>query len=217
MADNIGYTPGSGATIALDDISGVLHQRVKVEYGSDGTATEVDATNRLPVVSAGITNVITGSITRPADTTVYAAGDEISSSTSSPTIMSFSGCARANGGSGVVVSVTLIDSANQTTKPQLELWLFDTTSTPTNDNSAFAPSDSVANTLVGIIPLSLLYVGDSASGASGNSAWIGALAAPIPYVCGGSSTSLFGRLVVRNAYTPVSAEVFTVRLGLQQD
>lgn len=42
MADNTGYTPGTGATIAADDVGGVLHQRVKLSVGSDGTAADAD-------------------------------------------------------------------------------------------------------------------------------------------------------------------------------
>ena len=49
MSDNIGYTPGSGATIAADNIGGVLHQRVKLTSGADGTAVDVSAANPLPV------------------------------------------------------------------------------------------------------------------------------------------------------------------------
>ena len=49
MADNIAVTPGTGATIAADDIGGVLVQRVKATWGVDGTATDVSAANPLPV------------------------------------------------------------------------------------------------------------------------------------------------------------------------
>lgn len=51
MADNVGYTPGTGATIAADDIAGVLHQRVKLSLGADGTAVDApgDGTNGLLV------------------------------------------------------------------------------------------------------------------------------------------------------------------------
>ena len=49
MADNVGYTPGSGATIAADDISGVLYQRIKPVVGEDGTAIDVSSTNPMPV------------------------------------------------------------------------------------------------------------------------------------------------------------------------
>ena len=43
MADNVAITAGSGTTIAADDISGVLHQRVKVSVGADGSATDMTA------------------------------------------------------------------------------------------------------------------------------------------------------------------------------
>jgi hypothetical protein len=49
MADNVGYTPGSGAVIAADDIGGVLHQRVKIGVGADNTAVDVSDVNPMPV------------------------------------------------------------------------------------------------------------------------------------------------------------------------
>lgn len=53
MADNVGYTPGAGATIAADDIGGVLYQRVKPVTGADGTAVDVSDANPLPVGAVG--------------------------------------------------------------------------------------------------------------------------------------------------------------------
>jgi hypothetical protein len=53
MADNVGYTPGTGATIAADEIGGVLHQRVKVGVGADGQATDVSESNPMPTVVYG--------------------------------------------------------------------------------------------------------------------------------------------------------------------
>lgn len=54
MADNVGYTPGSGATVAADEIGGVLYQRVKITHGADGIAHETSNGNPLPVdVTAG--------------------------------------------------------------------------------------------------------------------------------------------------------------------
>lgn len=64
MADNVGYTPGSGATIAADDISGVLYQRVKIGVGADGSATDVSSSNPMPVSgSVGVSD--------PSATTAY--------------------------------------------------------------------------------------------------------------------------------------------------
>jgi hypothetical protein len=53
MADNVGYTPGSGATVAADEIGGVLYQRVKPVTGLDGTAVDVSATNPMPMAAYG--------------------------------------------------------------------------------------------------------------------------------------------------------------------
>lgn len=53
MADNTTLNAGSGGdVIASDDIAGVKHQQVKVEFGADGTATPVSTTNPLPVNNA---------------------------------------------------------------------------------------------------------------------------------------------------------------------
>lgn len=51
MADNVGYTPGSGAQVAADDVGGVLYQRIKPTYGVDGTAIDVSESNPLPTRS----------------------------------------------------------------------------------------------------------------------------------------------------------------------
>ena len=51
MADNVGYTPGSGAIVAADEINGVLYQRIKPTFGGDGVAIDISSTNPLPVVT----------------------------------------------------------------------------------------------------------------------------------------------------------------------
>ncbi len=53
MADNVGYTPGSGATVAADDIGGVLYQRVKISAGADGSATDVSSASPMPIAAYG--------------------------------------------------------------------------------------------------------------------------------------------------------------------
>jgi hypothetical protein len=50
MADNLDVTPGTGATVAADEIAGALHQRVKITVGADGTNDgDVSGANPLPV------------------------------------------------------------------------------------------------------------------------------------------------------------------------
>ena len=40
MADNFLFTPGTGATMAADDVSSVYYPRVKIAAGADGSATD---------------------------------------------------------------------------------------------------------------------------------------------------------------------------------
>ena len=58
MADNVGYTPGSGATVAADDIGGVLYQRVKPVAGVDGVAVDVSDDAPLPVADKHSGNLL---------------------------------------------------------------------------------------------------------------------------------------------------------------
>ena len=54
MTDFVGYTPGVGENVAVDRIGGLLHQRVKLGIGDDGTAVDVSAANPMPAtITAG--------------------------------------------------------------------------------------------------------------------------------------------------------------------
>ena len=59
MADNVNITPGSGATVATDDVAGVHIQKVKIVDGTADSATAIpgDATNGLDV---DVTRMIPG-------------------------------------------------------------------------------------------------------------------------------------------------------------
>jgi hypothetical protein len=73
MADNVGYTPGTGATIAADDLSGVLYQRVKISEGADGSATDVSAANPMPSSVPGAVSATILSLTTAATGSNYTA------------------------------------------------------------------------------------------------------------------------------------------------
>ncbi len=44
---------GGGDLIATNEISGVHHQRVKLQFGADGSATDVDGVRQLLVIWDG--------------------------------------------------------------------------------------------------------------------------------------------------------------------
>lgn len=56
MADNTTYTPGSGITIATDEITSVHYPRTKIGWGVDGTYNDASASNPLPVTTGGLTD-----------------------------------------------------------------------------------------------------------------------------------------------------------------
>ena len=69
MVDNTTLNAGTGGdVIASDDIGGVKHQRVKIEYGVDGAATDVSDTNPLPIDDAGGSITVDGTVSLGAGT-----------------------------------------------------------------------------------------------------------------------------------------------------
>jgi hypothetical protein len=54
MPDNVGYTPGSGATVSADEILGILFQRIKLTLGADGVNDgDVSSSNPMPIAAYG--------------------------------------------------------------------------------------------------------------------------------------------------------------------
>lgn len=78
MADNVELNAGSGgATVAADEIAGVQHQRVKIQYGVDGSATDVSDSNPLPIDDAGGSITVDGTVTANLSATDNAVLDAI--------------------------------------------------------------------------------------------------------------------------------------------
>ncbi len=75
MADNVAVTPGSGATIATDDVAGVQYQKVKLDLGGDGATDPVVGT--LPISAASLP-LPTGAAT---ETTLSAVNNKLPSLT----------------------------------------------------------------------------------------------------------------------------------------
>ena len=159
------------------------------------------------------------SYTRIANTTQYAANDALSDSTHSPSALTFDGVGNTQGGGGYILGVTAITSANQTTLPQLTLYLFDGTAAPTatNDNAEFNLSDVSARNLLGTVLLNSFEAVDETSGTNGNAKCETQPEFPIRYECGAGLTDIYGLVKVENAYTPVSGERIDFRLHPLKD
>lgn len=108
MADNIAVTPGSGASVAADDVGGVLYQRVKPAFGADGSATDVSPTNPLPVTmtdfAAGEYETVAASQTTQAIGATGATGDYLAGLLVIPATTS-PGAVAIKDGSGTAITV----------------------------------------------------------------------------------------------------------------
>ena len=178
-------------------------------------------------------------ITRPGDTTTYAAGDVITDTTTAASVvpLRFPACKRDNG-SGVITGGRIIKSSDTTALSAMRLWIFSATPFAAGsfiaDNAALVLTYASMARFVGIIdfttwvdagsmavcegvasrsvlPFSKQYVGDTNSPGSAESLGVKGLPA-IP-----ASRLLYGILEARAAYVPTNAETFRIWLDVQAD
>lgn len=150
-------------------------------------------------------------ITRPADTTAYAAGDLVANSTTATAVNALQFAFPANDGSvGEIKAVRIHKTGTSATNAAFRLHLFTATPTFTSagDNSA------ISTVVVGAGKGYLGYLDVTAMTALSDGCW--GTGAPdnarlvLPFV--GVGTLLYGFLEARANYTPANAEVFTVAL-----
>lgn len=160
------------------------------------------------------TKVVRASLTRPANATAYTDGDVLAAADDSH--LTFLEAVQPKKLSGSITTARVHSSANQGTKPELELWLFGSDIAEVGDNAPFAPSDAEALNLIGVIDFaeSGWRIGLSGGGAAGNAV---CQSDNIGLTFRAFTQNVYGVLVLRNAYTPVSGEVFTVDLVVTQD
>ncbi len=169
----------------------------------DSAGAEVGTTSApFGVKGGGIT--IDTSVTRPADTTAYAVNDTWSDSTSAPTSGGYTltAACRTSGGVAMLSDMIIFSTAVPATTLQGEIYLFESAGTNVNDNAAFALSDGDMVKIVGKVPFTLV--------AEPSNSWYHAERINLTYTCVGTANLRF-LVKVKNVYTPVSAEVLTVR------
>ncbi len=197
MADNVAVTPGVGATIATDDVSGVQYQRIKLVTAEDGASepigdTDLGASRALWVDPRP--NSIKVIVTPTISTSVYASGDCVGG------LQTITAAARQNGGSGVLQSVVLLDKT-QAQRAAIDLLVFDDTVTSAGDNSPVAFSDADMAKCIGIIRLP-----------NYNDPWPGTplnslaqrLDVGLPFVCASGASVIYVQAVVRATPTYVA-------------
>lgn len=147
---------------------------------------------RVQVPSSGITTA----------TTAYSAGDQVG------TLFTVANAARAAGGTGRLVGITLLDD-NDVIGPY-DVVLFRASVTLAADNAAFAISDAAAASLIAVVPLSGAWD-------LGNNRLAQAHSLSVPYDCSGG-TSLYAALITRAGHTFfAAADDLTLTVHLERD
>lgn len=208
------------------DIGGGVLVPAAVMMASDGTYPkfptalgQAAAGASVPVVESSsvapfsILGTIDGvaTLTRLANTTAYTAGDEVSdvaSSSAHPWV--FANAGLANGGSGRITKVRLQASDPLCVSQIFRLYLFDTAPAMVGDNLAYALLGSEFAIREGFIDIGPM-VTSVGTGVASIDHDVGK-----DYVCAAASTSLYGVLVIQNAYSPLSAGTFRLELTVRR-
>jgi hypothetical protein len=160
---------------------------------------------RIHSIKTLVTKKSAASITRPANTTAYTAGDVLSGADDGHFV--FVDSINPSAKTGEVIGATITLDVSQATPPNIDLVLFSADTADQADNGAVSFTDAEMATVVGVINFNDWFDG-------GNS-MVQVASASIPFQLGGKN--LYGQAVVQNAYTPTSGESFTVTLMVRQD
>lgn len=208
MADNVAITAGSGTSIAADDISSVMYQRIKVVAGADGTATGDVAGRTVDGGSGAALYVDTrAKVVRLSATPTVSTSPAYSLKDAIGGVMTFSNAVRASGGTARIETVQVADKGQQ--MAPLDLVLFDRNpgSGTFTDNAAADPTDTELGYVVAVIPVGSYADFNDNSVAS----------APVGVSVVLNGTDLYGVMVSRGTPTYASTSDVTVTLTILQD
>jgi hypothetical protein len=145
---------------------------------------------------------IDATVTRPADTTAYASGDLVAHSTTAGSVVPLTfALARTTQAGGMIRRIRLRKTGTSVTNASFRLHLYSASPTPANgDNGAWSTDQAAA--YIGSLDVTC----DKAftDGAAGNG--VPTVGSEIIF----TSDTVYGLLEARGAYTPASAEQFTV-------
>lgn len=179
--------------------------RVETKLATGGIGT----TAATPLIAVRLGTMPAASFTRPADTTPYAAGDLVANSVAAGSVapMQFT-VARVAAGSGVIRRPRLRKSGTSIVNASFRLHLYATAPVAANGDNGVWLTSKAADYLGSFDLVVDRAFSDGAASApqTANNGIAFALA---------SGSVVFGLLEATAAYTPISAEAFTVTLEVQ--
>ena len=186
-----------------------------VTQGTQGSSSSpwfVQQTGTPPLPTGASTSspqlTVGGALTRPSNTTAYAFGALMASSTTAGSIVvPTAAVARANNTVGAIVSVTLAKSSNATTNAIFRIHLFSQAPTFTAGDGGTFQGNFTTTGYLGAFDVSVDQSGTSGTGSVGQGA--PKIGAEVPFTPAGGTQNIYWVLEARAAYTPTSGETFT--------
>jgi hypothetical protein len=162
----------------------------------------------------GHESIVVGILTRPADTPgAYSTDDEINTSTSSPTYITFTDVARVVGGGGTLMAC-MKRVNNVAATAQLRLYLYNAAPTPCNDHATFTQLWADRAKEIGYID----FPSPNIAGTGSDMACAQVSAINIPFKCAEASKNLYGRVrTIAAGAAPNASQVYEFTLRSQVD
>jgi hypothetical protein len=154
VADGVAITPGTGITIATDDVGGTHYQKVKAVFGASDTATDITASTPLPVdVIAAVKAASTAPVA--ADKAMV-----VSVSPNSPGVID-----AANSVSGVTAALTTTTAAAVLPAPGASLRNYISNIVVSNSHATVGTDVEIRDgtTVIYVIPAAAVYGGAAMS------------------------------------------------------
>lgn len=172
------------------------------------TNTDTTAT---PLPTPGPAALI-ASFSRPADTTAYSLADVFSDSSSTARVICFAGAGRR----GLVYNAGLVYAETDTV--DFDLLLFDSAPANQTDNATLALAAGDSAKLIGVFRFTTgakVNIGTNVEAYRAIDITTAQPAAPFAYVS--ADGNLYGIIVVRTVYTPISAAKMIARLHVVRE
>lgn len=159
-------------------------------------------------------DVLSATVTRPATTPTYTAGDVVGSAVTG--YFSLTGAARSPGGRLRINTLQITKSTKNVTLAAFDLYVFDTLPAAIADDAEWLPTDAEILNLVGGVEI--VATDWKQGGGSTNALCALCLKTNLNWIvkCAAGSTTLYGILVARAAHQPGSEEVLAVKLGVEK-
>ena len=164
---------------------------------------------------SGNSDIISGTFTRPNNTTTYSAYDVVSDNATTTTLVELQNVGRTEGGTGYITEIRIV--ANQKSiSPRFRVHFFNASNpTVASDNNTHKELYADTSKRLGywIMPA----MDTAADTANSDMSRSSDLTVKMPFKCASNSTSLYVMLETLDGFTPTALCAFTIIVGIDRN